>query len=70
MVNVQQVDKHHDLFKISRTGGFSDLDCEQNTQTLEPNCIYLVPKHKYVENLRNMAGFVVLIMNLYIITFL
>ena len=32
MVNVQQVDKHHDLIKLSHTGGFSDLDCEQITQ--------------------------------------
>ena len=43
MVNVQQVDKHHDLFKISHAGGFSDPDCEQNTHTLDPNCTYLVP---------------------------
>ena len=31
MVNVQQVDKHQDLFKISLAGGFLDPDCEQNT---------------------------------------
>ena len=48
MVNVQLVDKHHDLFKISHAGGFSGPDYEQNTQTLDPNCIYLVLKHKYV----------------------
>ena len=40
MVNVQQVDKHHDLFKISLAGGFLDLDCEQNTHTLDPNCTW------------------------------
>ena len=34
MVNVQQVDKHHDLFKLSHEVGFSDPDCEQNTHTL------------------------------------
>jgi len=49
MVNVQQVDKHHDLFKISHAGGFSGPDCEQNTHTLDPNCTYLVLKHKYVQ---------------------
>ena len=48
MLNVQQVDKHHYLFKISLAGGFADPDCEQNTHTLEAKCIYLVPKHKYV----------------------
>ena len=26
-MNVQQVDKHLDLFKISHAGGFSDPDC-------------------------------------------
>ena len=54
MVNVQQVDKHHDLFKISLAGGFLDPDYDQNTHTLDPSCTYLVPKHKYA-----------LIMNLY-----
>ena len=34
MVNVQQVDKHHDLFKISLAGGFLDPDCDHNTHTL------------------------------------
>ena len=48
LVNVQKVDKHHDLFKISHAGGFSDPDCEQNTHTLDPDCTYVVPKHKYV----------------------
>ena len=48
MIKVQQVDKH-DLFKISLAGGFLDPDCEQNTHTLDPNCTYLVPKHKYVQ---------------------
>ena len=36
MVNVQQVDKHHDLFKISLAGLVLDPDCEQNTYTLDP----------------------------------
>ena len=49
MVNVQQVDKHHDLFKTSHAGGFPDPDCEQNSHTLEPHCTYLVPKYKYVQ---------------------
>ena len=50
MVNVQQVDKLHDLFKISLVGGFLDPDCEQNTHTtLDPNCTYLVPNHNYVQ---------------------
>ena len=49
MVNVQQVDKHHDLFKISHAGEFSDHDCVQNTHTLERNYTYLVAKHKYVQ---------------------
>ena len=49
MVNVQQVDKHYELFKISLAEGFLDRDCEQNTHTLDPNCTYLVPKHKYVQ---------------------
>ena len=35
MVNVQQVDIHNDLFKISLAIGFSDPDCEKNTHTLE-----------------------------------
>ena len=50
MIKVQQVDKHHDLFKISLAGGFLDPDCEQNTHTLDPNC---------------MAGLAALIMNIY-----
>ena len=29
MVNVQQVHKHHDLFKISLSEGFLDPDYEQ-----------------------------------------
>ena len=33
MLNVQLVDKHHDLFKISHAGGFLDHGCEQNTHT-------------------------------------
>ena len=37
MVNVQQVDKDHDLFKISHAGGFSD-----------PNCTNFVQKHIYM----------------------
>ena len=37
---MQQVDKHHDLFKISHAGGFSDLDCEQNTHTLDKLYIF------------------------------
>ena len=51
MVNVQQVDKHHDLFKISLAGRFSDPDCEQSTHALvlDPNCTYLLPHHKYVQ---------------------
>ena len=49
MVNVHQVDKHHDLFKISLAGGFLDPGCEQNTHTVDPNCTYLVPKHKYLQ---------------------
>ena len=49
MVNVQQVDKHHDLFKISLARAFLDPNCEQNTYTLDPNCTYFVPKHKYVQ---------------------
>ena len=49
MVNVKQVDKHHDVFRLSHTGGFSDHDCEQITHTLDPNCTYLVLKHKYVQ---------------------
>ena len=49
MVNVQQVDKHHDLFEISFAGGFSDTDCEQSRHTLDPCCTYVVPKHKYVQ---------------------
>ena len=49
MDNVQQLDKPHDLFKISLAGGFLDPDCEQNTYTLDPNCTYVVPKHKYVQ---------------------
>ena len=49
MVNVQQVDKHHDLFKISLAIGFSDPDCEQNTHTLDTNCTYLVSKLTYVQ---------------------
>ena len=49
MVNVQQVDKGHDLFKISHAVGFSDPDCEQNTHTLDQNCTYLVQKHIYVQ---------------------
>ena len=49
MVNVQQVYKHHDLFKISLARGFSDPDCEQSTHTLDPSCTYLVAKHKYVK---------------------
>ena len=44
MVNVQQVDRHYDLFKISFTVGFLDPDCDQNTQTLDPNCTYFVQK--------------------------
>ena len=48
MVNVQ-VDKHHDLFKISLAGGFLDSDCEQHTHILDPNCTYWAPKHKYVQ---------------------
>ena len=49
MVTVQQVDKHYDLFKISHVGWFSDPDYEQNTHTSDPNCTYLVPKHKYLQ---------------------
>ena len=49
MVNVQQVDKHHDLFKISLAGGILDPDCDNNIHTFDPNCICLVPKHKYVQ---------------------
>ena len=64
MVNVQRVDKRHDLFKISHAGGFSDPDCEQNTHTLDPNYTYFVPKHKYVQNMY-MVGLAALIMNLY-----
>ena len=44
MDNVQQVDKHHDFFKILLTIGFSDPDCEQNTHILDTNCTYLVSK--------------------------
>ena len=33
MVNVQQVDKHNDLFKQSLAGVFSDSDCEQSAHT-------------------------------------
>jgi hypothetical protein len=33
MINVQQVDKHHELFKISLAEGFLDPDFEQNTHT-------------------------------------
>ena len=66
-VNVQQVDKHHDLFKISLARGFSGPDCEQNTLTLETNCTYLVSKHIYqCAYLSNMAGLIALVMNLYI----
>ena len=64
MVNVRKVDKHHDLFKISLAGGFLDPECEHKTHTLDPNCTYLVLKHKNA-NLRNIAGLAVLIMNLY-----
>ena len=49
MVNVQQVHKHHDLFKISLAEGFLDLDFEQNTHTLDTHCTYLVPKRKYMQ---------------------
>ena len=49
MVNVQQVDTHHDLFKISLAGGFLDPDCERNAHTLDPNCTYWVPKHKCLQ---------------------
>ena len=49
MVNVLQVDKHNDLFKISLAGGFLDPDCDHNTHTFDPNFTYLVPKHKYVQ---------------------
>ena len=49
MVNVQHVDRHHDLFKISLAGGFLNPDYEQNTHTLDLNCTYWVPKHKYMQ---------------------
>ena len=49
MVNVQQLDKHHDLFTISLAGGFLHPDCEQNKHTLDPNDTYLVPYHKFVQ---------------------
>ena len=49
MVNVQQVDKHHDLFKISLAGGFLDPDCDHSTHTFDPICTCLVPKDKYVQ---------------------
>ena len=48
MVNVQQVDKHHDLFNLSLAIRFSDPDCEQNTHTLDTYCTYLVSKHTNV----------------------
>ena len=41
MVNVQQVDKHHDLFKISLAGGFSDPDCEQSTHALVLDIVHI-----------------------------
>ena len=34
MINVQRLDKHHDLFNKSPAEEFSDLDCEQNAPTL------------------------------------
>ena len=49
MVNVHEVDKHHDLFKISLAIGFSDPDCEQNTHTLDINCKYLESKRTNVQ---------------------
>ena len=49
MVNGQQFDKHYELFKILLAEGFLDPDFEQNTHTLDPNCTYLEPKHKYVQ---------------------
>ena len=49
MVNVQQVDKHHDLFKISLAIGFSDPDCEHNTHILDIIFTYLVSKPANVQ---------------------
>ena len=64
MVNVQQVDKRHDLFKISLAGRFSDPDCEQITH-LRSKFYIFGTKTSICTNLINMAGLAALIMNLY-----
>ena len=45
MVNGKQVDKHHDLFKISLVIGFSDHDCDKEKQLIIPLYKTIVRPH-------------------------